>query len=177
MKRAEKRAKWEAFSAHAPYGVINGQRLHACAELPYGLGTLGHCGCEVIAVYNALCLTHKPADLQQIARYMVRFAMLFGKWGTFPFAVGHSLKHFGLCIRKIRKENDLRRVLETGHRCVYVYWTKRPFRSSIHTVCMEQHDGALTIYNEYSNVGRQLVEQPDEFFGRRRTIAAYEILS
>lgn len=40
--------------------LMNGQSLGAVSGMKFGLGTIGKCGCEVIAVYNMLLLSGMP---------------------------------------------------------------------------------------------------------------------
>lgn len=157
-------------------GLINGQSLGAVSGMKFGLGSIGHCGCEVIAIYNALLLSGKPQPFQKIAKYMERYSMMLGLWGTDPYALGHCLRHFGLKPRRLRSHESVRRVLESGKRCIYVYWTKRRMMSAIHTVCMEMKGGQLYVYNAYNNLGRPVVTKPDAYFHGRRLLTAYEVL-
>lgn len=160
-----------------PTDLMNGQALGAVSGMKFGLGSIGNCGCEVIAVYNALLIAGCPRPFTEIARYMERFSMLGGLWGTDPHALGHCLRHFGLNVRRLRSHESVKRVLQTGSCCVYVYWTKRRMASAIHTVCMEQKGEKLWIYNAYNNVPHAIQSTPDAYLQGRRMILAYEIIS
>lgn len=157
--------------------LMNGQSLGAVSGMKFGLGTIGKCGCEVIAVYNMLLLSGMPQPFPKVAACMRKYAMLFGLWGTNPFVLGRCMRKFGLEPKKLRRPDDVRRALEAGNRCIYVYWTKRRLFSAIHTVCMERKQGRLYVYNAYNRVGHAYVTTPDAYFQGRRMLTAYEVCS
>ena len=158
-----------------PTELMNGQSLGAVSGMKFGLGSIGHCGCEVVAVYNALLLSGTPRPFTEVAKYMERFSMLGGLWGTDPYALGHCLRHFGLGARKLRSHESVKRVLMSGKRVIYVYWIKRRMMSGIHTVCAEQRGDTLYVYNAYSNVDHAIETKPDLYF-RRKMLTAYEVI-
>ena len=132
-------------------------------------------GCEVIAVYNALLLHHRPAPFLEIARYMERFRVLLGFWGTNFFSLGHCLKHYGLrtkCVRATQKVED---ALRSGKTVVYVYWVKKRFRSSVHTVVLQKGRDVLCVYNAYNQLGRVLHIGLEDYLHHRKMIFGYII--
>ena len=111
-----------------PEGLINGQALGAVSGMKFGLSNMSRSGCEVIAVYNALLLHHKPAPFLEIARYMERFRVLLGFWGTNFFTLGHCMKHYGLHTDRVRQPEQVRDALMAGKTVVYVYWCGKRLR-------------------------------------------------
>lgn len=154
---------------------LNGQALLPFAAARYGLGTIGHCGCEVIAVYNALLCCGVPQPFAAVMRYMRRYAALFGLWGTIPLALGHCLRHFGLRTKRLRTHRAVAAALSAGTHVVYVYWTRRRFCSAIHTVCMTQTDGTLQVLNAYSNLPHALETTVENYLRGRRQLLAYAV--
>ncbi len=177
MKQKKERLKKQnqKMKIPLPLELINGQSMGAVSGMKFGLGTIRNCGCEVIAVYNALLLSGVPHPFEEVAKYMVRFSMLGGLWGTFPYALGHCLRHFGLENKKLRTRESVKRELAAGNRVVYTYWNGRRFLSSIHTVCVEQRGEKLYVCNEYSNVTHPTETTPDAYFCQNM-ITAYQVV-
>jgi len=156
-----------------PAGLINGQSLGAVSGMKFGLSTVSYSGCEVIAVYNALLLSGIAVPFPVIARYMERFRVLGGFWGTNFLALGRCMRHFGLGAKRVRRRNKLTEALEAGHICVAVYWTKRRFASSVHTVCIQMRAGQrVQICNAYNNCGH-IIEMPLTDFLNKKLIMSY----
>ena len=156
-----------------PEGLINGQSLGAVSGMKFGRSTVSYSGCEVIAVYNALLLTGHPTGFCEVARYMERFRVLIGFWGTNFLMLGHCLRHFGLRQRCVRSRERLRRALDAGQICLFVYWVRKRFRSPVHTVCIRQEAGGmLAVYNLYNNCGT-VIHMPREKLLQSNRILAY----
>ena len=158
-----------------PDGLINGQALGAVSGMKFGLSNMSRSGCEVIAVYNALLLHHKPAQFLEIARYMERFRVLWGFWGTNFLSLGHCLKRFGLRAKRVRRREKLIAALETGHTVLYVYWCGKRFRSSVHTVVLQKRAEQLLVYNAFNRCDHIFRTGFTEYLGGRRMIFGYII--
>ncbi|MBR6718899.1 MAG: hypothetical protein IKI77_11235 [Oscillospiraceae bacterium] len=158
-----------------PEGLINGQSLGAVSGMKFGLSNMSRSGCEVIAVYNALLLHHLPAPFLDIARYMERFRVLMGFWGTNFFALGHCLKRYGLHAKRVRKPDAVQQALESGKVCLYVYWCGKRLRSSVHTVCLQKHGTAMRVYNAYNRCGHPVTAKYEDYLEKRRMIFGYII--
>lgn len=156
-----------------PAGLINGQSLGAVSGMKYGFSTVSYSGCECIAVYNALLLAGIPQPFPEIVRYMERFRVLLGFWGTNFLSLGFCLRHFGLKAKRIRSRAKLRAALTPGRICLVVYWTGRRFASPVHTVCLHGgEEGTVSVCNLYNNCGHAVRERAEEF-PRRGLIFAY----
>lgn len=156
-----------------PERLINGQSLGDVARMKFGLSTMSYSGCEVIAVYNALLLAGMPQPLPDIARYMERFRVLGGFWGTNFLALGRCLRRFGLPAKRVRRRKKLAAALESGRICLMVYWTGRRFLSPVHTVCIRQSgEGRLAVCNQYNNCDC-VTEEPTGAFLAKRLIFGY----
>ena len=156
-----------------PEGLLNGQALGAVSGMKYGRSTVSYSGCECIAVYNALLMNGTPFPFPEIARYMERFRVLFGFWGTNFLALGHCLKYFGLHVRRFRSRRKIAAALEPDRPALLVYWTKRRFASSVHTVCIRLCDpDTVEILNAYNTCSHPVREKlPDVL--KKKLIFAY----
>lgn len=158
-----------------PDGLINGQALGAVSGMKFGLSNMARSGCEVIAVYNALWLHGKPRQFLEIARFMERFRVLWGFWGTNFLSLGFCLRHFGLHAKRIRRREKAENALRDGKTLVYVYWCGKRFRSSVHTVVLQMHADTLNVYNAYNKFGTVYRVSPEKYLHGRRMIFAYVI--
>ena len=158
-----------------PAGLINGQSLGAVSDMKFGLSSMSRSGCEVIAVYNALLLHGMKQDFCEIARYMERFRVLLGFWGTNFFTLGLCLRHFGLRARRVRRPDEAEAALESGKTLVYVYWVGKRFRSSVHTVVLQTEHDALLVYNAFNHCGHIVRSKYEEYLRKRRMIFGYVI--
>ena len=158
-----------------PEGLINGQSLGAVSGMKFGLSNMSRSGCEVIAVYNALLLHHLPAPFLDIARYMERFRVLMGFWGTNFFALGRCLRHYGLHAERVRQPEPVEQALNAGKTVVYVYWCGKRFRSSVHTVCLRRHGSHLHVYNAYNRCGHVYTAKYEDYLQKGKMIFGYII--
>lgn len=158
-----------------PEGLMNGQALGAVSGMKFGLSTMARSGCEVIAVYNALLLHSRPMPLPEIARYMERFRVLWGFWGTNILALGRCLGRFGLRTRRIRHRAALEQALRAGDTVVYVYWCGRRFCSSIHTVVIQASGETLSVYNAYNRCGHVYRTKTTDYLQKKKMIFGYVI--
>lgn len=158
-----------------PEGLINGQALGAVSGMKFGLSNMSRSGCEVIAIYNALLLHHHPAPFLEIARYMERFRVLLGFWGANFLSLGHCLKHYGLRAVRVRQPQKVEDALLAGRTVVYVYWVKKRFRSSVHTVVLQKGRDVLCVYNAYNRCGHVLHIGMEDYLRNRNMIFGYII--
>lgn len=158
-----------------PAGLINGQSLGAVSGMKFGLSSMSRSGCEVIAVYNALLLHGRETPFCEIARYMERFRVLLGFWGTNFLSLGHCLKHYGLHTKRVRRPDDAERALQNGQTVVYVYWVGKRLRSSVHTVVLQMGRDVLLVYNAFNRCGHTVHARPEDYLRKRRMIFGYVI--
>ncbi len=158
-----------------PEGLINGQALGAVSGMKFGLSNMGRSGCEVIAVYNSLLLHRRPVPFLEVARYMERFRVLFGFWGANFLFLGHCLKHYGLRSKRVRAPQKVMDALMNRKTVVYVYWVKKRFRSSVHTVVLQMSRDDLCVYNAYNQCGNVLHIQAEKYLCNRKMIFGYII--
>lgn len=151
--------------------MINGQALGEISQMRYGLCRMSFNGCEVIAVHNALVYLGIPRPAAEIAAYMERFRMLFGIFGCSPYKIGKALAHFGASFQR-------RKLPEDAEAFIMIFWTKRPFLSSIHTVFCTREKNGVRVYNVYNNCAEaRLYKDTASFAGKRRPIAVYAVFN
>lgn len=154
-----------------PDGLLNGQGLGELGKMKYGCSTVSYSGCEVIAVYNAQLFLKGKADFCETARYMERFRVLLGFWGSCFLTLGICLRHFGLTARGTRSRRKMLAALQAGQPCLFVYWTGKRFRSSVHTVLIAPEEEAqVRIYNLYNNCDHPVDRPREEFIGGRMIV-------
>lgn len=158
---------------HLQEGMLNGQGLGELGKMKFGCSTVSYSGCEVIAVYNAQLLLKGQADFCETARYMERFRVLLGFWGTNFLALGVCLRHFGIEARGTRSRRTLREALDAGKSCLFVYWTRKRFCSPVHTVLIVPDGTAqINIYNLYNNISDPVQREREQFL-QKRLIVGY----
>lgn len=149
--------------------MINGQGIGDVAKIRYGLFPMSFNGCEVISVCNALEYCGKPKPVEEVARYMRRYAMVFGLFGCNPFRIGKALEHFGV-------KNSRCDIKDAGKAFIISSWTGRPFLSTIHTVFCVREAGRIRVYNRYNGCTcERFYDSPEKVFENCRIIAIYEL--
>lgn len=149
--------------------MINGQACGAVSGFRYGICPMSFNGCEVIAVHNALVWLGRPQKLADIAFRMERFRVLMGFFGCNAYKIGRALSYFGA-------ENVRSRDTEGKSAYIVVFWTKRPFLSSIHTVFCVRTDSGTEVYNSSNGCTEmKIYKDIRQYIGKRKPIAVYSV--
>ena len=141
-------------------GLLNGQGRDALRELSFGHSSVGHAGCESIAVYNALALLGLSRPLPEVIRAMERGGyMRFGGYmGAAPY-FQPMLRHFGATTRAIRparlQREAERGTLPTGAVFLVSIWNDRfrPYKG-MHTFTVRyvpDARGDWQVWNRYNS--------------------------
>lgn len=151
-----------------PCGVLlNGQGMGRLSQMRYGVSFVRRCGCECIAVYNALAFMKKKVPLSEVIFRMERYGIIFGLLGSSPF-----------CFRKVMKHFDAEYTTEdfSGEAYIVSFWTKKPFLSAIHTVFCVENNGAVTVYNRYNNLAvEKIYSSLGELTHGRKPVSVYRL--
>ncbi len=140
-------------------------------QLKIGLASMGDCGCEVIAVHNALALLGKKCSLADIEReFEIEGAMTkvpfvpIGKYGSNPYALKRMLKQFGLNAERVSKYT----VLNQSGLYLYSYWNYGGLMKGLHTITVKNDNGNFELYN-YGDMGVRTMDPYlwDERFWKR----------
>lgn len=149
--------------------MINGQALGDIAGLKYGLFRMSWCGCEVIAVCNALNYVGKPVPVAEAAHFLERYRLLLGFFGCNAYKLGRALKHFGL-------ESERTRDISSAKAFIVSFWTGKRFLSPIHTVFCVRTKKGIMVYNRYNKCPDvQICRSAEEITGGKKPITAYII--
>ncbi len=160
-----------------PTVPVNGQALGAVSGVKFGVDTLAKRGCGVLAVFNALTLCGIAVPLAELTRYMERFRLFFALLGVNFFALGRALHHFGVRTKRIRSLRAADDFLQKNQVMLMAYWTKKPFLSSAHIICVcGAGDGMAQVYNRYSR-HPAVIEMPLQELYQRHVIVAFGITS
>lgn len=160
-----------------PTVPVNGQALGAVSGVRFGVGTLGKRGCGVITVFNALTLCGIAVPLAEVTRYMERYRWLWGLFGVNFFALGRALRHFGVETKRIGSLQAAGDFLQQDQVMLMAYWTKKPFLSSAHIICLRgMGDGMAQVYNRYSRHPSVVTVSLEEMY-QRWVIIAFGITS
>lgn len=145
-------------------GFLHGQKLGVVRKMRYGKHDISYCGCEIIAVYNAMKMLGMP---QELNRLICEFE-LNGLTLIFPSAV------FGSSPGKLRRYFDAhcvgyeyytvkRHFIDNASRSqvgIISFWvnsySQHPinrFSSGLHTVTysLDRQSGNVSVYNRYGN--------------------------
>ena len=139
-----------------PPGRINGQTLPPFASLPYGAWDMGHNGCEVIAVYNALIALRRPVPFREIANALERRGLLFnGFGGTNLSAVAAYLRSLGVGVTVLRRSrrSEYDAALAGTDCAILSYWTGPTLKDAdgrwnmLHTVSVQRGFAGVELCN------------------------------
>ena len=156
------RAKNRAMRAAAalPQGYLNGQNLQPLAALPYGAYTVGWCGCEAIAVYNALLTLGKAQPFDEVAAELEKRGLLLnGLGGTHLAAARRYLERFAsdTDLLGAKRASEYDAAFAGSKTALLAYWTGAKLRNAdgswnmLHTVALAHApDGGVTVYNAHT---------------------------
>lgn len=148
--------------------MINGQAVCSISKLKYGLFPMSFNGCEVIAVYNALEYLGKPQSIENIIRYMRKYAVLLGLFGCNVFRVGNALEHFGVpCSRRKSAEKSSVFIVSS--------WTGKPLMSTIHTVFCVRDGDKIKVCNRFNSCTDVKIYSRAEDIFKGKNIVYYHI--
>lgn len=160
-----------------PTVPVSGQALGAVSGVKFGVGTLGKRGCGVITIFNALILCGVPVPLAEVTQYMERYRLLGGLFGVNFFALSRAMRHFGVQAKRIKGLRAAQDFLQQDQVMMMAYWTKKPFLSSAHIICLcGMGNGMAQVYNRYSRHPSAVTDSLEELY-RRRVIVAFGITS
>ena len=139
-----------------PPGRINGQALAPLGSLPFGAWDIGHNGCAVIAVYNALLALRRPVPFVQIADALEQRGLLFnGFGGTNLSAVAAYLRGLGVEVTVLRRRERARydAAFAAADCAILSYWTGHTLRARdgswnmLHTVSVQHGFAGVELCN------------------------------
>lgn len=149
-----------------PLEVINGQALGQVSKFRLGYFSFGYCGCEMIALYNATLLLGGKPDLAEITKECYKRCVFFwGIFGSTPGCLRCYFKDKNIGYRAYRSYDKFWSRIKDGKIGVVSFWNaKNPFKG-IHTVCVQEVDGKIRVYNRSNHRGTPAdYDRPEDFF-------------
>ena len=156
-------------------GTLNGQGKGTLSTVRYGFFPMSYNGCEIIALYNLRFLTGNPAPLCEIAKEVYPYGNAFsGVFGTWPWALGKYLKDNHIAVLFDKDYINFRERFKKHRYAVITFWNAwHPFKG-IHTVCIENVENGVKIYNKTNGKTEPVtVCCLDSYMDRHRFICGY----
>ncbi len=168
-------------------GLLQGQENEPVCKMRFGKYDMHHCGCEIIAVYNAMKLLHMPQDLAQLISEfeMNKMAFLFSSalLGSDPkklrrFFEAHGVGYEYYTDRVHFFDNAARSEFGIVGFWINTY-SKHPinrFSSGLHTVAytLDKKSGEVSVYNRYNGDTKpRMYKDMQELIDDRRFICGY----
>ena len=130
-------------------------------KLKIGKADVGHCGCEVIAVYNALCLMGKECSFAKVERdFELNGALTkvpfvpIGAYGSNPYALKRMVEMEGLKGKYVNR----RQLLSAPGTYIFSFWNSGGLISGLHTIITEFDGEAFSLYN-YGRMGVRIMDK------------------
>ena len=135
-------------------GFIEGQK--SLTDLRYGRKSLDYCGCEIIALYNAL-VSLKAKGRESLPKLIAAFEkdgmVLSGKFGTSPRAIYDYLKKKGFdCTFFLGNRFDLKSLEEECDTYILTVFNDRNnIKKQVHTIAVSKDEDGFIAHNVYGN--------------------------
>ena len=168
-------------------GLLNGQGCEPLCAVRYGKYDMKHCGCEIIAVYNAMKLLHMPQELAQlICEFEENRLTLFLRSALFGSDPKKLRRFFDAHGAGYEYYTDRQHFCDNASRSpfgIVGFWvntySKHPFNrfsSGLHTVAytLDKNSGKVSVYNRYGgDTQPRVYKDMQDFIDDRRFICGY----
>lgn len=133
-----------------PDDYLNGQDAGQLTKLRYGLYSVGWCGCEMIAVYNAAHdLGVKGATLPRVCYEMYpKTSIAMGFFGSNVAMLGDYFKRRNIPYTQTWDYNRFFNELPSCRCGILSFWNHRRIAGTLHTVMVKYVDGKIVIFNK-----------------------------
>lgn len=153
MSAGDSSSKSSAEISRAPMYIEN---QHSLSNIPFGKADMAGCGCEVIAVYNAILAlggSGKVKSLNELIHVFEKDGMLLnGKFGTSPKALRDFLIRENYDIRYTSSQGKFDEIARASSTCIITFFNdKYDIRKQIHTVCLTKENGKYIAHNLHCN--------------------------
>ena len=129
--------------------------------LKIGKASVGLCGCEIIAVYNALYIKGKECSFARVERdFELNGALTkvpfvpIGAYGSNPFALKRMIEIEGLHANYVSKKE----LLDKPGTYIFSYWNNGGLLHGLHTIITEFDGEAFSLYN-YGSTGIRVMNK------------------
>lgn len=160
-----------------PHALINGQAVHRCGKMRFGLRTLSSVGSAVIAVYNLMLLLNRKPVLAEVARELyIRARTPLGLLGVRPLKV---FRYFSSHYIPVNLERDFAAFCEKfspGYCGIIIRKTGKGIFSVPHAAALENDNGKIYIYNRFpTSIKRYEFSSADFAANKKSFIVGYYI--
>lgn len=147
-----------------PNQIINGQALHRCSKMRFGLRTLSTVGSGVLAVYNLLVLLNMKPSLAEITRELyIKARTPLGLWGTRPLRLFRFFSSHYIPVNLERDFSVFCEKFTSGFCGIIVYKTGKGAFSIPHAAAIENDRGKIYVYNRFPALGKRYEFSSAEF--------------
>ena len=170
--------------------LLHGQGGETLKKLTYGKNSLSWCGCELIAVANAMLLTGHSIPLPEIVfefeMNKMQLLLPSGYFGTSPKKIRRYFEHKGVPFHSFKRVDELERyIADKDTVCgILSFWNreikgKGPgrllfFTKGLHTVAFLKKHSSIYIYNRRNSASSaSKYDSISEVIGDRRFILYY----
>ncbi len=139
-----------------PQTIINGQAIHRCGKMRFGLRSLAAVGSGVVAVYNLMLLLNRQPVLADITRELyIRARTPFGILGVHPLRL---FRYFSAHYIPVNLDRDFKSFCEkfaSGYCGIVILKTRKGLFSVPHAMAIENDRGKIYVYNRFAAAGRR----------------------
>lgn len=133
-----------------PRALINGQAVHRCGKMRFGLRTLSSVGSAAIAVYNLmLLLNHQPVLADVVRELYIRARTPLGLLGVNPLRVFRYFSSHYIPVNLERDFSDFCEKFAPGYCGIIIHKTGKGLFSVPHAAALENDNGRIFIYNRF----------------------------
>ena len=150
----------EHFEGHLTDIALDGgfiEHQNKYTDMKLGVCPFSYCGCEVIALYNALNALEPSGtylkSLPDLIRCMEEKGVMHaGQFGTAPQALAEFLKEKGYHVFLTGNKTQYNRIASHSKVMILTYYNKKhSLRDMIHTICITvRHDGGAVSYRPHN---------------------------
>ena len=116
-------------------------------EMKLGEWSISYCGCEVLAIYNAMIRYGMPIELPDLIFWVERSGAVVkrGEWGTNPFAIDDILDYMEVPYTYFDSVEKMNQSMSDGNTYILSLWNvaNNP-RSQVHTYMVECNSNNAT---------------------------------
>lgn len=171
----EKKNFYHNVLMNLPDDYLNGQDSGELSKLKYGICSVGWCGCEMIAVYNAARDLGLKATLPRVCYEMYpKTSIAMGFFGSNVAMLGDYFKRRNVPYTQTWDYNSFFNELPSCQCGILSFWNHRRIFSSLHTVMVKYVDGKIVIYNKSNKRTQPVpVESRHEVTSQKLFIVGY----
>ena len=147
-----------------PRSLINGQAVHCCGKMRFGLRTFSAVGSAVIAVYNLMLLLNRQPVLADIARELyIRARTPLGLFGVRSLRIFRYFSAHYIPVNIDRDFSSFCEKFRPGFCGIIVCKSSKGVFSLPHAMALENDNGRIFVYNRIANSTKRYEFSSTEF--------------